>query len=197
MERQHTSELWGPNRPQKIGENLSSTLSLDASESDLSDGTPPGTPRYHFPVANLTFRCMLKSGLSPQGLGADWGRIGVGGGGGTGAEHLEKSISGGGLGRRGYEGNVFPEVSVWKISNFLRKTIVSSKQKEADPQPIFIFGKIGTENLCFGGSGREKTVISLENRAFPIAAQPLPTKKGPGSCWGKSRKAQCRPAGLW
>ena len=70
-------------------------------------------------------------------------------GGGSVAEHLEKSISGGGLGRRGYEGNVFPEVSVWKISNFLRKTIVSSKQKEADPQPILIFWKIGTENWCF------------------------------------------------
>ena len=149
MERQHTSELWGPNRPQKIRENFSGGWSLDASESDLSDGTPPGTPRYHFPVANLTFRCMLKSGLSPQGLGADWGRIGVGGWGRNGGRTSRKSISGGGLGRRGYEGNVFPEVSVWKISNFLRETIVSSKQKEADPQPIFIFGKNRHGNGCF------------------------------------------------
>ena len=90
MERQHTSELWGPNRPQKIGENLSRGWSLDASESDLSDGHLIFPRGDQFPVANFTFRAMLKSGLSPQGLGADWGRIGVGGGGRNGGRTSRK-----------------------------------------------------------------------------------------------------------
>ena len=91
MERQHTSELGGPNRPQKIGENLWGTLSLDASESDLSDGHLIFPRGDQFPVANFTFRAMLKSGLSPQGLGADWGQMGVGGGGAERWQNISKN----------------------------------------------------------------------------------------------------------
>ena len=65
MERQHTSELWGPNRPQKIGETLWGTLSLDASESDLSDGHLIFPRGDKFPVTLFTFRAMLETGFCP------------------------------------------------------------------------------------------------------------------------------------